>query len=256
MSSLKFSVVIPTCERPEYLREALNSVLKQTLQAYEIIIVDNGYKPVNVAGLPNNKSIQVIRALPRFGVAQARNLGVVFSTGDYIAFLDDDDSWDENYLHEVSVVANTSDADIILTRLRDKTAGEPISGKQASFSDENDLKRKILRHNPGAGGSNTIIKGACLKASAGYDPFLTTNEDKALILDLLLKEARAVRASEAWVDVRNDGKGPRLTDLKKRIEGSKRFYRTYKEEMTTGTRLLSKMQLVRLYLKLYFRRGQ
>lgn len=249
-----FSVVIPTCDRPEYLREAVGSVLAQTQRAYEIIIIDNGHTPVDPAQLPQSEKLRVIRALPRFGVSQARNLGAILSSGTYIAFLDDDDGWDEGYLQAVLVAVEDNDADIVLARLRDRTTGEPLKGKQASFRDEDNLIRHILRRNPGTVGSNTVIKRSCFATSAGYDPSLATSEDKALILDLLLKGAQVVCASEAWVRFRNDGEGPRLTDLQKRIEGKGHFFRKYRHKMTVGDRLFNMAQLVRLRLQHWFRR--
>ncbi|PRB75441.1 glycosyltransferase family 2 protein [Pseudomonas sp. MYb185] len=250
-----FSVVIPTCDRPEYLREAVSSVLAQTLPAHEIIIVDNGREAVDSAQLPVSEKLQVIRALPRFGVAQARNLGAILSTGDYIAFLDDDDGWDAGYLQSVLLTVEESGAEIVLGRLRDGKTGTPISGKQASFNGRDDLIRQILRRNPGAVGSNTIVKRACFAETAGFDPLITTNEDKALIFDLLSKGAQAVRAQDAWVQFRNDGEGPRLTDLHKRIEGRDRFFRKYRHQMSTGDRLFNMIQLVRLRLQHWFRRS-
>jgi len=45
---MKISCIIPTCDRPEFLIEAINSVLKQTLLPAEIIIVNNGRGPLNL----------------------------------------------------------------------------------------------------------------------------------------------------------------------------------------------------------------
>lgn len=249
MHNPSFSVVIPTCDRPDYLCEALNSVLAQTMPAREIFVIDNGNVDVDAAQLPVTDKLRLIRALPRFGVAQARNLGGVLATGDYIAFLDDDDAWDQGYLQAVYDTVKEAGAEVILGRLRDGKTGEPISGKQACFKSRDDLIGQLLRHNPGAVGSNTIVKRTCFVETAGYDPLITTNEDKALILDLLLKGIKVARAQNAWVLFRNDGEGPRLTDLHKRIEGRGRFLRKYWQHMTTGDRLYNMAQLIRLRLQ-------
>jgi len=243
-----FSVVIPTCDRPHYLNEAITSALKQSCQPREIIVIDNGYEAVDYKSLPVSQMIRLVRALPRFGVSQARNLGAILSKGEYIAFLDDDDAWDIEYLENVRQAILTKGGEIILGRLRNMRNGTLLIGKQAEFSNNSELIRKILKRNPGAGGSNTTVKRLFFSATSGYDPWITTNQDKALVLDLLLSGGKATRAEAAWVDVREDGDGPRQTILKKRIQGKFRFTRKYWAHMNWTTRFFNLMQLGRLWL--------
>lgn len=87
------SVIIPTFNRCEWVREAIDSVLAQTFQTVELIVVDDGstdktYDMLMTCG----DSIKVIRQSNR-GVSAARNQGIVQSTGQYIALLDSDDLW-------------------------------------------------------------------------------------------------------------------------------------------------------------------
>lgn len=250
-----FSVVIPTCDRPEYLRQAVDSVLAQIEPAHEILVIDNGREAVDPARLPVSDKLRVIRALPRFGVSQARNLGGILSGGDYIAFLDDDDRWDKAYLQAVRCTVEESAAKVVLGRLRDGNTGTPLNGKQAAFNDREDLIHQIFVRNPGAVGSNTIVAYEAFAASAGYDPWLTTGQDKALVLDLLLKGAQPACASEAWVEFRADGEGPRQTELRKHIEGKKRFLRKYWGLMSWYERLFNLGQLGRLRLRRRFGRA-
>lgn len=255
MTKPTFSVVIPTCDRPGYLWEAIDSVIAQTLPAYEILVIDNGHDAVDPAHLPESDTLRVVRALPRFGVSQARNLGAILARGDYIAFLDDDDRWDAGFLRAVLRPIEDSGAEIVLGRLRNGNTEEPLDGKQAAFNDRVDLIRQILLRNPGAVGSNTVVAYATFAASAGYDPRLTTGQDKGLVLDLLLQQARPGRASGAWVDFRTDGAGPRQTELRKHIEGKERFLRKYWGEMTVCDRLFNLVQIGRLLLRRLLRRG-
>lgn len=249
MTEARFSVVIPTCDRPEYLREAIASVIAQTQPAHEILVIDNSREAVELTQLPESDKLRVIRALPRFGVSQARNLGAILARGDFIAFLDDDDRWDEGYLQAVRGTVEESGAEVVLGRLRDGNTGKPLSGKQAAFNDRDDLIREILLRNPGTVGSNTTVAHWRFAASAGYDPWLTTGQDKALVLDLLLQQAEPARASAAWVDFRADGEGPRQTELRKQIEGKKRFLRKYWDMMSGYERLFTLAQLCRLRLR-------
>lgn len=86
-----FSVIIPTYDRREFLREAVDSVLVQTIQDFEIIVVDD-HAPTPVPPFADPR-IKVVRAESNGGVARARNLGVQASTGEILTFLDDDDRW-------------------------------------------------------------------------------------------------------------------------------------------------------------------
>ena len=86
---MQFSVIIPTRNRPQYLIQAVESVMAQEAVSLEILVVDDG----NVQ-LPAFSSERV-RILPngQRGAVAARNLGVAAAKGHYIAFLDDDDWW-------------------------------------------------------------------------------------------------------------------------------------------------------------------
>ncbi len=90
----KVSVVIPTCNRPDLLSQAIQSVLMQTFQDFEIIVVDDGTESVAQAVESFKDSrIRYIKNIGVHGGGAARNLGIKEAKGDFIAFLDDDDEW-------------------------------------------------------------------------------------------------------------------------------------------------------------------
>ena len=90
------SIVIPTCDRNDLLVEAVRSCLEQQSVksgAYEVIIVDNspdaGARGVVAENFSGPQVVYVHE--PRPGVSHARNTGVATATGEYVAFLDDDE---------------------------------------------------------------------------------------------------------------------------------------------------------------------
>src|SRR5688572_26204040 len=89
MDTPLFSVVIPTYARPEFLRLALQSVLAQTVQDFEALVVDDG-APGTVQ-LPNDRRLRLVRRSSNGGPAAARNTGLALARGQYVTFLDDDD---------------------------------------------------------------------------------------------------------------------------------------------------------------------
>jgi glycosyltransferase involved in cell wall biosynthesis len=92
------SIIIPTYERREYLRGAIQTALGQKYKNMEIIVVDDGsldpYASQIVSEFP--ESVTCIRHDENQGLSAARNTGIEQSSGEFIAFLDDDDRWHRN----------------------------------------------------------------------------------------------------------------------------------------------------------------
>ncbi|HXH44043.1 MAG TPA: glycosyltransferase [Bradyrhizobium sp.] len=89
----RFSVVIPTFNRVDLLKETIASIKKQAYQRYEVIVVDDGSTDGTLAWLAKNEpGISVVRQ-NRKGPGAARNAGARIASGAYLAFLDSDDLW-------------------------------------------------------------------------------------------------------------------------------------------------------------------
>lgn len=95
---IKVSVIIPTYNRSSYLEEAIISVINQTYENLEIIVVDDGSKEKYAEVICNNYKECNYYYKENGGLSSARNFGIKKSKGEYIAFLDDDDVWKENKL--------------------------------------------------------------------------------------------------------------------------------------------------------------
>jgi glycosyltransferase involved in cell wall biosynthesis len=108
------SVVIPNYNRAADLQRALASVIRQTWQQWEVLVVDN-HSTDNVAqviGGFHEPRIRMLSVHNHGVIALSRNLGVAQATGLYVAFLDSDDWWAPRKL-ELSVHALESGADIV-----------------------------------------------------------------------------------------------------------------------------------------------
>ncbi len=89
----RVSAIIPTYNAPEFLMQAVESVLAQSYRDYELIVVDDGSGPETRAALePCMDRIRYIRQ-ENAGPSAARNSGIRESAGELIAFLDHDDLW-------------------------------------------------------------------------------------------------------------------------------------------------------------------
>ncbi|MDW8137912.1 MAG: glycosyltransferase [Bacteroidota bacterium] len=94
-----FSVIVPTYNRPDLLREALHSIQWQTIANFEVIIINDGGNSVkDVIEELRDERFKYIETKSRNGLAAARNLGIMYSSGKYITFLDDDDIFLPNHL--------------------------------------------------------------------------------------------------------------------------------------------------------------
>jgi len=95
------SVVIPSYNRSESALRAVNSVLRQTYTNLEVILVDDGSTDgtsADVSGL--NDPRVVLLKQENQGVSSARNLGINYARGEFIALLDSDDVWKEDKLQK------------------------------------------------------------------------------------------------------------------------------------------------------------
>ena len=89
------SVIMPTYNRADYLKKAVQSVLNQTINNFEIIVINNYSTDdtLDVIKAFNDGRIKVINFKNEGIIAKARNQGIMQSIGKYITFLDDDDLW-------------------------------------------------------------------------------------------------------------------------------------------------------------------
>jgi glycosyltransferase involved in cell wall biosynthesis len=87
------SVIIPTYNRADLVRQALASVQAQTYRDFEIVVVDDGGTDGAFEVLSAWQELRVLRHAGRRGVSAARNTGVAAARGEWLAFLDSDDLW-------------------------------------------------------------------------------------------------------------------------------------------------------------------
>jgi glycosyltransferase involved in cell wall biosynthesis len=98
------SVVIPFYNRENTIGRTISSVLKQTFEDWELVIVDDGSDDnnllVRIVNQFDDSRIQVLFQKQNLGGGAARNIGMLAAKGEYIAFLDSDDEWENNKLEK------------------------------------------------------------------------------------------------------------------------------------------------------------
>jgi glycosyltransferase involved in cell wall biosynthesis len=173
----KVSVVIPAYNAERFIEQTINSVLEQTFQDFEIIVVDDGStdKTAQIAksyGSPI-RCIQQVNS----GVSQARNVGIENSIGEYVAFLDADDLWESAKLEkQVALLDKNRSVGFCFTSLtRVNHDSEVIDTIEArAFPD---YCEALLLYSCIAFCSSAMLRTEIARQSGGFDANLTNYED-------------------------------------------------------------------------------
>lgn len=171
-----FSVVIPLFNKEQYILRAISSVLNQTIQPQEIIVVDDGSTDGGALQVAENfkKQVKLIRKQNE-GVSIARNVGVRIAQEDYIAFLDGDDFWHPRYLETMAFGIETYPQHAILA------TGFGTDPNNLGGNNENwevvpnpfriISRRAIMRT------SSVVMRRDFFESQAGFNPALSRGED-------------------------------------------------------------------------------
>ncbi|WP_339926338.1 glycosyltransferase family A protein [uncultured Cyclobacterium sp.] len=171
-----FSIIIPLYNKARYIQRAIEAVLAQTFQEFEIIVVNDGSTDGGEKLLEGYKDdrIKIINKKNQ-GVSIARNTGIKHANFFYIAFLDADDYWHKNYLKITSdTILKFKDVAMIgsyysRTNLLEETGSCEVLILRNYFS------RAI--HNTLFSSSSTIIRKDFFEKNEGFKPKLKIGED-------------------------------------------------------------------------------
>ena len=136
---LNFSVVIPLYNKEAHVRRAIDSVLNQTIQDLELIVVNDGSTDGSEKIVESyaDRRIRLVNQ-ENGGESAARNRGIREAKFDFVAFLDADDEWDKNFLEIISnLIRMFPDVGGYATRIRDsRVLVNNISQKACNYVGE------------------------------------------------------------------------------------------------------------------------
>jgi len=229
----KVSVVIPVRNRPIVVRRAIESVLAQTHQDFEIIVVDDGSTDDTVSAVKafTDPRVKLTGHDRQRGGSAARNTGIRASSARYIAFLDSDDEWLPNKLQRQLEVFERSDEHLALVYTGaewvypDGTVRTVIGRRYA------DLARRLLTSNVIGETSVGIVRRRALSEIGGFDESLPSCQD----MDLWLRICERFHAdvvSDALVRVAKGDDNPRITNnVADALEGRALFCHKHKHKL-------------------------
>ena len=175
------SVIMPVYNRKDVVMNAINSVLNQTYENFELIIVDDASTDGSAELLKEikNEKISVIMCDENGGSSYARNKGLKLAKGEYIAYLDSDNIWCEDYLSAtIGAFVKLPDADAVYSA-QFRYSNYNSDPEQFLFAPLN----KSLLHNMNFIDLNSFAhKKSLLEKSGNFDETLNKEVDWDLIL--------------------------------------------------------------------------
>ena len=160
----KVSIIVPVYNVERYVDRCLNSLVKQTLKDIEIIIVNDGSTDNSKKEMEKYLEVNNIKYFEKTngGLSSARNFGMKYATGEYIAFLDSDDYVEKNMYEEMYNLAKQEDADMVECDFvwEWEDTGEIKKDKRRNYKNRKEMIRR-----PRVVAWNKLIKTEIIKQS-------------------------------------------------------------------------------------------
>ncbi len=189
----EISIIIPTYERPHLLQRAIYSIHTNFVEKIEVIVCDDSENSNTIS--ENKKIIELLCREKQFeiyyirnshnkGVSGARNCGIEKSKGSWIAFLDDDDEFTEEYLdYLLQEIRKNTQIDFYWSDIYLKQSySRSLIRKKFFIRNNKDLISQIITIGISYG---VCLRKTCFLNCNGFDETLQVGEDTDLILNLL-----------------------------------------------------------------------
>lgn len=112
----KISIIVPVYNTEKYIERCINSILNQEFKDFQLIIINDGSTDSSekkILSLTNKLSNVIYKKIKNSGVAHARNYGLKYVEGEYVAFVDSDDFIDKTMLNKLYKTASKNKCDIV-----------------------------------------------------------------------------------------------------------------------------------------------
>ena len=175
------TVIVTTHNRPELLHEAVQSVLNQTLQDFEIIVINDAGIDVApwIRSLGETERIRLQRHPHNRGVGAARNTGIRLARGKYLVYLDDDDLFYPDHLSVLVDAAERSGHALVYSDAHQASyqqhEGQEIIERKVVYSSDFEFRDLLV------GNQMPVLcvlhRRSCIDRVGGFDETLSTHED-------------------------------------------------------------------------------
>ena len=175
----KVSVICIVYNSMVYLPRTVASVLAQTLNDFELLIIDDGSSDNVVAWVStlNDPRVKLISQANR-GIPGARNTGIEHARGEYLAFLDGDDLWEPTKLEkQVACLEARPEVGLVHTAIRYVDANDQEVNQVLGVRGDGDVWREVVIQNPVRCGSSPLVRRECFETVGVFDPDLFFCDD-------------------------------------------------------------------------------
>ncbi|WP_036484352.1 glycosyltransferase [Myxosarcina sp. GI1] len=167
----KVSVLVPAYNAMKFLPETITSILNQTYQDFEIIIVNDGSSDCIETWVKqlSDERIQLVSQSNQ-GLASARNKGLIEARGEYIAFIDADDLWLPTKLEkQVQILDNNQDTGLVYTWIALIDEHSKPQGKLRKNYAQGNVWLELTTHNIVECGSVALVRRECFEKVGLFD---------------------------------------------------------------------------------------
>ena len=237
MSAPVVSVIVPAYNAAATLPRTLESVRRQTFADYEIIVIDDGSTDATMVAMVEIASIDprvlVIRQ-SNAGAASARNSGIAQARGRFLAFLDADDTWDQNHLAiHVARFARDPSLAVSFSATRSIDSADRFLGRttkpQVVYT-----TAELLATSPCTTPSAIVVRTEVVVMTGGFDERMRLGaEDQEWLVRIRSRGFVVSGTSAAWVSYRADQDGL-SSHLARMLEGYRQMLAiasTYEPEL-------------------------
>jgi glycosyltransferase involved in cell wall biosynthesis len=186
------SVIVPCYNAARYLPVCLDSILNQTFQSFEIVVVNDGSTDDTetiIKPYLNDPHLRYV-VQENGGPSKARNTGIAHAKGRYIAFLDSDDLWDKTKLEKQLALFDRPEIGVVYTRVRYiDECGRPVTYEQKNEHlrpREGNITNYLFVDNF-VPFSSVMVRKDCLDKIGCFDEELGVAEDWDLLLRLSVR---------------------------------------------------------------------
>lgn len=236
------SVLIATNNRPDMVGQAIKSVLDQTYQDFEIVVVDDGQKEFaeSVVKAFDDERITYIHHESQRGCAGSRVTGITHSSGAYVAFLDDDDMWEKNKLATQVDLLKDTPKDVGFSF----TAATLVFNNRETVTSVPDsvhnFFERALAEFSGFLSVTLMFKREIFDVVGIPDPAFPSHTDIEYIIRVTKKyKGLGINKPLTRVDMK-EGRGRMGTDFSRRIKGREMLLEKHKEEFEKRPKVLAK----------------
>jgi GT2 family glycosyltransferase len=202
------SVVMPMWNRGSVVRAAIESVQAQSLDDWELLVVDDGSTDDGlqvVRGIAHFDPRVVVVPLEHAGVCRARNEGLARARGEYVAFLDTDNAWDPDFLHVMVSTMQTREWDMAHSALR-------AEGSEGTYYRAHEGTLDELRVANYIDLNVLVVRTSVVRGVGGFDESLRRGVDWDLVLRLA-EDVPLRLVPYIGVDYEDrEAPGPRISD--------------------------------------------